>query len=473
MGLLSDVSLQSAQRLSGTTYGRVIETIGLNDRRRSDAQVDAILQAQPDIVLIAGGTEKGATRSVNKLVDLVHMACKDLPKESRPKVLYCGNSAIAKRVKEGLERETVIVVAPNIRPSIDLEDLAPAELLLAKVSAKLRTLQLGGLEGLAKLSSAPFLPSAYALGRMMRFSSGLSDLSKTTLGLDLGASATTLAVASSETVHLNVFRSLGMGGSLLSALQQIRLEDIARWVPFDISEADIRDYLYQKSLFPAMIPMTPETLAIEQAMARQILRFATRRMLERWPETELSFERIFISGATLTQAPTAAQSLMLMLDGLQPVGVNVVMLDPYGLSQALGAIAGANTLLPAQIVELGAYSNLGTVICPVSDAKTGTVILKLKVTYEDGTDTRLDVKQGSLVPLPVRNGQVVHLDVETLHGTVLDPCLPRLKRFKIIGGLCGAVVDARGRPIVLPDDAVRRRELLLRWARGAEDRRSA
>ncbi|RPJ39663.1 MAG: hypothetical protein EHM21_15460, partial [Chloroflexi bacterium] len=236
---------------------------------------------------------------------------------------------------------------------------------------------------------------------------------------------------------------------------------------------DIRDYLYQKSLFPAMIPMTPETLAIEQAMARQILRFATQRMLERWPETELSFERIFISGATLTQAPTAAQSLMLMLDGLQPVGVNVVMLDPYGLSQALGAIAGANTLLPAQIVESGAYSNLGTVICPVSDAKTGTVILKLKVTYEDGTDTRLEVKQGSLVPLPVRNGQVVHLEVETLHGTVLDPCLPRLKRFKIIGGLCGAVVDARGRPIVLPDDAVRRRELLLRWARGAEDRRSA
>ena len=72
----------------------------------------------------------------------------------------------------------MIVVAPNIRPSIDQEDLAPAELLLAKVSAKLRTLQLGGLEGLAKLSSAPFLPSAYALGRMMRFSSGLSDLIK-------------------------------------------------------------------------------------------------------------------------------------------------------------------------------------------------------------------------------------------------------------------------------------------------------
>ena len=40
------------------------------------------------------------------------------------------------------------------------------------------------------------------------------------------------------------------------------------------------------------------------------------------------------------------------------------MLDPYGLSQALGAVAASNTLLPAQIIESGAYTNLGTVICP-------------------------------------------------------------------------------------------------------------
>ena len=58
-----------------------------------DAQLDAILQSRPDIIIVAGGTEKGATRSVNKLVDLIVMACKVLPKESRPKVLYCGNSA--------------------------------------------------------------------------------------------------------------------------------------------------------------------------------------------------------------------------------------------------------------------------------------------------------------------------------------------------------------------------------------------
>ncbi|HEX9018618.1 MAG TPA: glutamate mutase L [Anaerolineaceae bacterium] len=426
MGLLSDVSIQSAQRLAGTVYGRLVETISLNDRRRSDNQIDAILRAQPDIVIIAGGTEKGARSSVNKLVELVSMASKVLPKENRPKVLYCGNSAIAKRVKENLERDTVIIVGPNIRPSVDQEDLTPAQTLLTKIAAKLRVLRTSGLERLTSFSSAPLLPSAYAIGRMMRFSSDLSDLSKATLGVDLGASATTLALASVDSTHLNVFRDLGIGGSLQQALQQMRLEDITRWIPIDIPDAEVRDYLYQKSLFPTQLPMTRETLAIEQAAARQLLRMATQRMYERWPDTELSFERIFASGATLAQAATPLQSLLMLLDGLQPVGVNVMMLDPYGLSQALGAIAGTNTLLPAQVIESGAYTNLATVICPVSDARPGTVVLKMKITYEEGTDTRVEVKQGALVALPVRNGQVAHLEVEPQHGAVLDPCLPRL-----------------------------------------------
>jgi len=163
--------------------------------------------------------------------------------------------------------------------------------------------------------------------------------------------------------------------------------------------------------------------------------------------------------------------LMMILDGLQPVGINVIMLDPYGLSQAIGTIAGSNTLLPAQIIESGAYTNLGTVICPVSDARSGSLIMRVKITYEDNTDTHLEVKQGGLVPLPVRNGQVAHLEVDLVHGAVLDPSLPRLRRFKITGGACGAIIDARGRPVRLPDDPARRRELLQKWTRGVEERR--
>jgi hypothetical protein len=473
MGLLSDVSLQSAQRLAGTTYSKVVEAIGLNDRRRQEAQLDAILQAKPDVVLIAGGTEKGATRSVSKQIELMALACRLMPKDPRPKVLYCGNQGIKKKILEVLERETTVDMAPNIRPSIDQEDLAPAETILAKMTAKLRKQEIVGLEGLASLASAPLLPSAFALGRMMRFSSELSEISKATLGLDLGSNSTTLAVARDGNLQLSVFRDLGMGNSLQSALQQIRLADVAQWVPFDLPPGVIQDYLYQKSMFPASLPLTVETLAMEQAMVRQILRLATQRMAERWPETELNFERIFAGGASLAQASTPAQSLLMVLDGIQPVGISVVMLDPYGLSQALGAIAGSNTLLPAQIIDSGAYTNLGTVLCPISTARAGATIMKVKITYEDGNQAACEVKQGSLVTLPVNNGQVAHLEIEMRHGAVLDPSLPRLKRFKVTGGLCGVVVDARSRPIRLPEDPAKRREVLAHWINNLEDRRAA
>jgi hypothetical protein len=216
--------------------------------------------------------------------------------------------------------------------------------------------------------------------------------------------------------------------------------------------------------------MTQETLEIEQAAARHILRVATQRMLDRWPDVKLSFDRVFISGAVLSQAPSPAQTLMMILDGIQPVGVGTFLLDSHGLTQALGAIAATNTVLPVQVLD-GAYLNLGTVIAPLSEAKKGAMIMRIQIKYDEGGDTRVEVKQGTLITLPIRYGQVATLSIDTLRGTLLDPTRPRLRSFKVVGGACGVVVDARGRPLTLPSDGEKRRDLLERWAHALEERR--
>ena len=41
VGLLKDVSLESARRLTESTYARIVETIGLNDRRKPEQQIDS------------------------------------------------------------------------------------------------------------------------------------------------------------------------------------------------------------------------------------------------------------------------------------------------------------------------------------------------------------------------------------------------------------------------------------------------
>lgn len=470
VGLLSDVSLQSAQRLAGSTYGRVVESLGLNDRRKPEVQLDALLQARPDVVIVAGGTERGATRSVYGLVELIGLACKVIPKENRPAVLYCGNSVLAKRVKEALERDVEVGIAPNIRPSIDQEDLSPAASMLARTAAVIRSRQVAGFESLASLSSVPLTPSAYATGRMIRYLSEVFDQSKGILGVDLGATSTVIAAGRSGTLQLNAYRPLGVGAGLSALMQPAVFEELLRWIPFDLPESTVRDYLAQKMLRPGMLPVTVEDLAIEHAAARQALRVAVQRTLERWPNFSMTFDRIFLSGAVLGQAPTPAQSMLMALDGLQPLGLSIFLLDPHGLTQALGAVAANNSVLPVQVLDAGAYLNLGSVIVPVSDARPGSTVLKIRVSYEHGGDEQVVVKQGTLTSLPIRNGQLAQLHIDTFGGAVIDAARPRQKNYRMIGGICGVVVDTRGRPLNLPGDAQKRRETLLRWTHQLEER---
>jgi hypothetical protein len=112
-GLLEQVSLESAERLAATTYGRVLEVIGLNDPRRREEQLDAILRAQPHLILLSGGTDLGASRSVVRVAELVLMLCKLLPQEKRPEVFYTGNVALSKRLSEGLQKWTTTHIAPT------------------------------------------------------------------------------------------------------------------------------------------------------------------------------------------------------------------------------------------------------------------------------------------------------------------------------------------------------------------------
>jgi hypothetical protein len=207
-------------------------------------------------------------------------------------------------------------------------------------------------------------------------------------------------------------------------------------------------------------------LAVARAILRHVVQGFAGRLtppgLSLPPSLTPPYEPIIVCGATLTQAPSAGQSALALLDGLQPVGVTTLVLDPNNLTPALGAAAGVNPLLPVQVLESGAYINLGTVVSPVSDAPLGNPILNARLVYEDNRETTIDVKHGSLHLLPLARGESALLYLEALDNTDLGMIRPG-RGVKIIGGLLGAVIDARGRPLQLPSDAERRQELHKKW----------
>ena len=472
VGLLEDVSLESARNLAATTYTTVSEVVSLNDRRKQDARIDAILRVRPDLVIVAGGINGGATQSVHKLLDAVGLACFLMPRNQRPQVLYAGNSSIQAEIQETIAPITDIHIAPNIRPDIHTEQLAPAQVALSKIFKTVRAQQMFGVSDLDQGSGGRLLPTSTAFGRIVRFLSHIYDPNKGVLGVDVGASSTTIATALKGKLAMRVFPQLGLGVKLENLLQYIPVEHIAYWLTEEISKSSVRDYLHNKAAHPASLPATVEEMAIEQATTRQILRSAVSQVMSalpfeiKGPGRDLLpwFEPILASGSVLSHAPTLGQSLLMLLDGLQPSGITTVVLDQNDLLASLGAAADVNSLMAVQVLESHAFLNIGTVIAPIGIARKGIPVIRVQVTFEDGSETKIEVKYGSIEVIPLPSGQSAQLQLRPLHRFDVGMGGPgRGGRVRVVGGSLGIIIDARGRPLHLPSDPELRRDSMKRW----------
>jgi hypothetical protein len=376
-------------------------------------------------------------------------------------------------VKDKLGHWTpMLSVSSNIRPSLEIEDIQAAQYTLTQLYAHLRRNKIGGVEDMINLAGGNFLPTCYAYGRMIRFLSEIYDSKKGILGVDLGASAATVAAGLGGLLTLGVHTHLGMGEGLANLLRHTNLDAIMRWLPLDIPANVVRDYIYNKSIYPASLPASAESLAIEQALARQNLHMAmtlTGRdfpisIRRPTPDRTPFFEPILASGGVLTTAPTLGQSLMMLLDGIQPSGITTFILDQNNLLPALGAAASHNTYLPVQVLESGAFMGLATVVSPTVDARPGVPVLRVRLVTKSSGETRLEVKQGSLEILPLPSGQTARLYLQPLHHADVGFGPGRGGETPVSGTALGVVIDARGRPLQLPSDHVRRRELLKKWS---------
>lgn len=463
-GILSDVSLKSARHLASSTYHHLVDIVGLGDNRPLDARLDDILNANPDIIILAGGTERGASRTVMKNASMVALICRLLPRENRPYVVYAGNRSAALRVKELLEKHTSVFITSNIRPAIDVEDLAPAQEVLADIFEQYHSQQIGGLSTLKSLCSIPLMPTAFAFSRMLRYLSHVHKTGKGVLGVDLGAGSTTLVKAEDGVVHSEV-QPFGMGREITGLLEKCSLESISRWLPIEMSADALLDQIWNKNLFPSSIPATPEALAVEHAVARQALRTAVESAQEQHPDWGDVFEPILATGAVLGLSASPLQSLHILLDGIQPVGITTFILDTNAVLASLGAAAPVNSLLPVQVLESGAFTMLATVVSPVCRERFGTTVMQARLVYDSGDELTVNVKQGMIEVLPLPPGYKATLHLQSEKNVSLDGCQKRGKlSLKVNGAACGLVIDARGRPILLPQDDELRRSRLRRWA---------
>lgn len=462
-GLLNDVSLETANRLAKTVPVKLLDSFGITDRRSLQNRIDALLDARPDLLIMAGGSDRGATKSVARMANMVASSLQLLPDQDRPKILYCGNHAMTKKVKEILERSTTVIGTNNIRPQIETEDLNKASYDLNQLIVDEQSDRINGLKRVASVcSDQPLLPGI-GFQRVIQFLGKQYDPVRGVLGVDLGSSHTVAAYANHHESFLNTL-PIGTGIGLENVLQKMAAAEIVKWLPEPVAEAEVMEYLWQKTIFPQSLPITKTDLDIELALIRQILAMTMQELTNYASIMSRSFEPILISGASLTHSATPWQVLLTLMDGIQPVGIAPLVVDKHGILSLLGAAAKTNPLLPVQVLESTAFINLATVVTVESEARYGSILMQGTLQTHAGNRREFTVRQGSIVSLPLAFGEPGLLTLKPQKKLKITDIEISDEPIKVKGGVCGLVFDARGRPLVLPSDGPQRRELLNQWS---------
>ena len=144
--------------------------------------------------------------------------------------------------------------------------------------------------------------------------------------------------------------------------------------------------------------------------------------------------------------------------------MTTIVLDRYQLLPLLGAIAPSLPILPVHLLETNVFQSLGTVIAPVSPKPEGEHVLTVEVEKVTGSNFSVDVTQGTLRRLVVQVDETAVMVLKPARDTDVGFGGQGVGgRLKVTGGALGVVMDARGRPLRLPEDNDARVALLQRW----------
>ena len=476
IGLRRDISLESARQALAGSYVLLEEQVSL-DRRQGgvlsddvDGQIRLIRELKPDLVVLVGGIDGADNDHLLVAAEAVGLGCSALPKGERPTVVYAGNADLRPAVAEILGAYCDLRAVDNVRPELSVENPAPLQTEVEEIYHRKKMDRVPGFGTLAAWSPVPVQPANKAFAQTVQYLAQLDGIN--VLGVNVGGASTTAASVVDRQLDLRVRSDLGLSYSAARLLEEVPVESILRWLPFEMDPGDLRDAMLNKALRPRTLPQTRQELLLEQALAREILRLTVADLSARWPQggSRLykhllpKFHLIVGAGGVLANVASFGQAALMLLDGLQPVGVCGLALDRVGLTAPLSAVAMVNPLAAAQVMEQDALLNLGTVVAPVGTAREGETALTFRLNYEDERTLEVEVAYGSLEIIPLPAGRTATLELRPSRRFDIGlGTKGQAGTTKVEGGIIGIIVDARGRPLPMAEDAAEQQARMQRW----------
>jgi hypothetical protein len=467
-GLSTGVSLKSAQRAARATYSHLVGQIAADgpERRSDEQRLQLVQSVRPDVILLVGGVDGGATKPVVDMARLMTLAVQ--LESAPPPMIYAGNIALRSQIADIAGEQVELRSVDNVRPALNVENLGPVQAELERICRETMLSRLPGLTLLRSWSPGEVLLTSQGFGHVVRYLDRLHNRPRHgVLGIDVGGMTTMAAAARSGRFSLTVLTGLGVGAGIGELLHRVPVERVIRWLPEDVPPDRVRHLVMNKELRPWTVPQTEADLLIEQAVTREVISLALAEARRGWPFRERKglpvLNEIIGSGSVLCHAPSPGYAALMLLDTVQPVfWTSRLVLDNTGVLPTLGALATVQPMAAAQILEQDGLLELGSVISPVGMAQYGSKVLSFKVKSAAGSYEG-DVLFGSLERIIVPAGVKATLEFRPTRHFDLGVGPGKGVRMEAWGGVVGVIVDARGRPLVWPEKETARRAAIRRW----------
>ncbi|MDH5790869.1 MAG: glutamate mutase L [Candidatus Bathyarchaeota archaeon] len=494
-GVISTMTAESAERVALGAGAIVMDTLATDDGRRVFEQIERIRYLRPDMILLAGGTDGGTIRHVMKMAEVISSAnpTPRLGRQFELPLVFAGNVDARDPITNFFGDQFALEIVENIRPELEMENPGPARDAIHKCFMEHVMSHAPGYGKLMKWTEVPIMPTPGAEGMMFQQLSRL--YKENVLGVGLGGATTNVYSVFDDRFVRTVSANLGMSYSICNVLKETGIGNIVRWIPFKIEPAEVVNRLRNKMTRPTAIPQTLENLLIEHAVAREALRlgFAHHKFLAMplrgvqvkgrdigdmfkqfsFEETYLDMLRISWLGGTgglLSHAPRRVQSALMLIDGFQVEGVTRLAQDSVFMMPHLGVLSTVQPKAALEIFEKDCLVRLGTCIAPRGsiDPMRESAIMSVKITTPDGTEIEEEMLSGTIKAIPLGEHQTAEVEIKPARGFDVGAGPGHSLMESVEGGVVGIILDARGRPVHIPEDEDARIEKLTGWFRALD-----
>jgi len=494
-GVVKTMSGESAERAALGAGSIVMDIIASNDGRLAHQKIKRIRDLRPDMILISGGIDGGTVSHVVELAEILAAANPKprLGQNYKLPVIYAGNNKAQDEIRKTLGSMVDLDIVENIRPVLEKENLEPSRDKIHDLFMEHVMQQAPGYKKLMSWTDAPIMPTPGAVGSLIEMIAEKEKI--TVVGVDIGGATTDIFSVFQGKFNRTVSANLGMSYSICNVLAESGLDNVLRWVPFDIDQKGLTNRIGNKMIRPTTVPQSLEELFIEQAIAREALRLSfkqhkefavglkgiqkERTISDAFDQSSsgetlvnmMDLDLLVGSGGVLSHAPRREQSAKMLIDSFMPEGITQLAVDSIFMMPQLGVLAGVekkefgeeSRKAALEVFHKDCLIRLGTCISPVGKSKEGDHLLSIEITKSNDELEKVDLFKNDLIRIevPYKPIKVIirpskNMDVGAGVGQEIST--------KLYGGVVGLILDGRDRPIDIPSDPKKRLEALKKWS---------